>query len=748
MTFPDFPRRRMIAPMLSRFYQRHSRLLLISVLISLPLLVLQAKSLPVNNNIETWLPKGSSVRGEYEAFKRDFGVEEVILVALDQSRVSKELTEAVCARLERLPGIRQCWSPGRMQAEMAELGVSEGEFLARVRNLAMSSDGRWHGVIALLSPQGLANRDATVLDVRNELEYCRLTDARVLLSGGPVVAAEVSRLGGRSESEKFFAITLGLCLAVLYYWLRDWKLSLAIMGLTVWAIHLTLTIFKFMGGEMNFILSALGVMVTVFTIEACIHVLHYHNASLGEDDPISTALTKSLRPCGMSMTTTAIGLYSVSVSDILPVTQFGTAVALGAVVSMVTGLLLTPAIIVVMRRQEEVVEESPGNFRLGQVGKWVYRYHGRVIATAAVVTIVGAIGLVQIKSRIDPLDFLPRSSRVLSDLRQIERELTNIDSVEAVIEFGPGDPPFVERLAAARQLEAALRRHSAVRHTMSPASFFPGELPTDGWELLQLLQKAESKQGRNEFVSADQKLWRVSTRIAVPAGKSSFHVLRELEAEAAKTPLGPAVASVRFTGIAPLLQQAQEDIFNGFWQSFVSALAVILVVMCGSLRSVRLAVLAIIPNLVPICIVFGTLGWLGIPVDIGMMMTGSIALGITVDGTFHFLSRYGEEMRSGRTSPHAVLQALVQTGGPVFESIVVSSLGMLALTLSSFTPTIRFGLMMATLLLTALAGGLVLLPALLYWHGGRMTRARIRAEVRRGGHRAGRRRHLPTGKVA
>lgn len=748
MTFPVRRLPRMLASMLSRIYQRHSRLLLIMVLISLPWLVHQARLLPVNNDIETWLPNGSTVRADYESFKRDFGVEEVILVALDQSQVSRELTEAVCARLERLPGIRQCWSPARMQAEMADLGVSESEFLDRAKNLALSPDGRWHGLIALLSQQGLANRDATVRDVRGELEYCRLSDTRVMLSGGPVVAAEVNRLGGKGESEKFFAITLVLCLAVLFYWLRDWKLSLAIMGLTVWAIHLTLAIFKWMGGEMNFILSALGVMVTVFTIEACIHVLHYHNACLGEADPISEALRRSLRPCAMSMTTTAIGLYSVSVSDILPVTQFGTAAALGAVVSMVTGLLLTPAIIVVMRRQADVVEEAPGNFQLGQLGRWVYRHHGRVIATAAVLTVIGLIGLTRIQSRIDPLDFLPRSSRVLTDLRRIEQELTNIDSVEAVIDFGPGNPPLAERLTAARELERVLRENPAVRHTMSPASFFPGELPSDGWQLMQLLQKADAKRGRSEFVSADQRLWRVSTRIAVPAGKTSYHVLKDLEAGVSQITFGPAVASVRLTGIAPLLQQAQEDIFQGFWQSFVSALAVILLVMSGSLRSVRLALLALIPNLVPICIVFGTLGWLGIPVDIGMMMTGSIALGITVDGTFHFLTRYHEQLKEGKASPHAVLQALVQTGGPVFESIVVSSLGMLALTLSSFTPTIRFGLMMATLLLTALAGGLLLLPALLYWHGGRMTRARIRADISRGGHRAGRRHRLLVGKVA
>ncbi len=242
--------------MLSRFYQRHSALLLLLVIVSLPFLAGQANSLPQNNDIETWLPNGSSVRVDYERFKREFGVEEVILVALDRNLVSAEMTEAMCARFERLPGVRQCWSPDRMRTAMGEMGVSDEEFTSRARGLAISNDGRWHALIALLSTSGLKDRAGTVREIRRELNYCQLTGNEVLLSGGPVIVTELDRLGGQQESQKFFMITLLLCLGVLYYWLRDWKLSLCIMLLTVWAINLTLTIFKWSGGQMNFILGA------------------------------------------------------------------------------------------------------------------------------------------------------------------------------------------------------------------------------------------------------------------------------------------------------------------------------------------------------------------------------------------------------------------------------------------------------------------------------------------------------------
>jgi predicted RND superfamily exporter protein len=171
--------------------------------------------------------------------------------------------------------------------------------------------------------------------------------------------------------------------------------------------------------------------------------------------------------------------------------------------------------------------------------------------------------------------------------------------------------------------------------------------------------------------------------------------------------------SVTFTGVAPLLEEAQESIFTGFWESFITAFGIISLVMIVSLRSLKAGLVAMLPNLWPICIVFGMLGWLRIPVDIGMMMTGSIALGIAVDGTFHFLVHYESRFRELNDTAAASRDALLQTGAPILKAAAIASIGMLALTLSNFVPTARFGYMMATLLMAALVGDLVLLPAIL-----------------------------------
>lgn len=691
--------------MLSRFYQRYSRVILWVVVLSFPWLALEATSVPSNNDIETWLPHHSAVRSAYEQFKRDFGVEEIVVIGIERNAADEALVDAICGRIDRLPGVRKCWSASRLKQVMGELGVTEAESSARLDGLTGTSEGDLQGLMVLLSDAGIRNRAATVNDIRGELDYCRLNPDQLCISGGPVIITELDRLGGTEENTKFFLFTLVVCLGLLYYWIRDWKLSLSVLALTIWAINVTMTIFKHCGGQMNFILGALSVMVMVFTLEASIHVIHYYRASRTTSDPLGEALRLCWKPCLVSMFTTTVGLFAVSVTDILPVTQFGYASSLGAVVAMLAGLAITPAILTVLPTPEaHAINE--GGAAYARLGSWLIAHRRGVIAASCGLTVAGFLGLTFIRTKIDPLDFLPHTGRVIADVKRIQKELTDIDSIEAVVDFGTDDLPFLQKLRKVRELEQVIRQHPAVRHTMSAGAFFPENLPESPLALMQLLQRADSRRGSNEFLVGEEQLWRISARVRRTPGVSISDVHRDLERMTAGQP-------VHFTGIATLLEQAQEEIFQGFWKSFASAFVVIGGVMAIALRSIRITVLAMVPNLLPLGIVFGCLGWCQVPVDISMMMTGSIALGISIDGTFHFLVRYREQCHAGKSNPHAVRIALMTTGGPILESIVVSSIGMLAMTLSSFAPTVRFGLLMAALLLATLAGDLLLLPALL-----------------------------------
>jgi predicted RND superfamily exporter protein len=691
--------------MVSWFYKHYSKHLLWIAVLSFPYLYYQAETMPSNNDIETWLPRESDVRSTYEDFKLEFGAEEIILIGLSGQEIGDPLVESLASRIERLSGIRTCWSPARLQTVMSEFDVNEAESLSRLKGLAISDDGKMLGVVALLSPDGLADRAAVVEGVRREIAYCQFASDDVHLAGGPILVSELDRLGNRAANKRFFMITLVICLGLLYWSLRQWKLALSIVGLTVWAINCTLGIMKLAGGEMNFILGALSVMVMVFTLAVAVHFLHYYRALLGSADPLGEAFRLAWKPCSLATLTTTIGLISLTVSDIAPVCQFGYAAAMGSVVALLTGLGLTPAVLTCcppMRFHE--AGSAGGRFTL--IAMWLLDRKKTVTALAVLIVVGTSLGVPRIRTKIDPLDFLPKDGKVYSDVARIERDLTTTHSIEAVVDFGDSERAFVDKLADVRELDRKIRCHPAVRHTMSLTTFFPEQLPDDPLETMELLNRARSQQSENDYLASGTEMWRISARIQEGPNMSRQQILDDLQALTAGSP-------VHFTGVAPLLEHAQHEIFDGFWESFAMAFGIISIVMIVSLRSLKAGLVAMVPNLTPICIVFGTLGWLDFPVDIGMMMTASIALGIAVDGTFHFLLRYEEHYKEKKDSARASRFALLQTGAPIFEAATIASVGMLALTLSNFAPTARFGYMMTALMLAAVIGDLVLLPALL-----------------------------------
>ncbi len=692
--------------MISYFYRRYSRLILGVVTLSFPILWYLAERIPSNNDIETWLPQDTDVRRTYEEFKQDFGAEEVIVIGLPRAEATPALVESLAGRIDRLSGIRQCWTPERMVQRMQEFGVSETDANTRLNGLLQSPESSLIGLVATLSETGVKDRAKTAADVRAALKYCQFRPEQVALTGAPIIVTELDRLGSQKTNRSFFLITCAISLGLLYYSFRHWGLSLAMLGVTLWGIFLNQAILAACGGEMNFILGSLSVMVMIFTLSIAVHVVSYYSsaAQSGASEPLAVAVRESCNPCLLSTLTTLLGLVSLNVSSILPVSQFGYAAASGSIVALLVGLGITPALLTVMPCQTTQQSRTSLNFR--SWGDWISRRRLRLLGAATVVIAVTGVGLTRLRPDINPTEFLPRHSKVLNDLHRVEHDLTNVDSIEAVVDFHGQRLAFLDQLHKVRQIESTIAAHPGVRHTLSLASFFPDEMPDSAFATARILGLAQSYSGEDGLVADRQRLWRVSARIRHDSGKSPVEVLSDLTASLSGEP-------VHFTGLTPLLKNAQQEIFDGFWQSFTAACVTISIVMVLSLRSLTAGLIAMVPNIIPIWFVFGSVGYLGMPVDIGMMMTGSIALGISVDCTFHFLVHYQQVYRKTGSSSEACKQALEHSGEPMLDSTLISSLGMLALCLSSFTPTARFGLLMASQMAASLLGELVLLPAML-----------------------------------
>jgi len=214
------------------------------------------------------------------------------------------------------------------------------------------------------------------------------------------------------------------------------------------------------------------------------------------------------------------------------------------------------------------------------------------------------------------------------------------------------------------------------------------------------------------------ELWRINARVWALSDMDYAHFIEDLR-KVVEPRLdehraqGLAGVEARYTGVVPLVYKTQHELMRGLVNSLVSAFGLIAIVMIIVLRSPSAGMLAMIPNVFPVIVIFGFMGWTGLLVDIGAMMTASVALGVAVDDTMHYLSWFRTGLDEGHDRKGAAMAAYERCATAMTQTTLIGGLGLAVFAFSTFTPTQRFGMLMLVLLFAALFGDLVFLPAML-----------------------------------
>jgi predicted RND superfamily exporter protein len=203
--------------------------------------------------------------------------------------------------------------------------------------------------------------------------------------------------------------------------------------------------------------------------------------------------------------------------------------------------------------------------------------------------------------------------------------------------------------------------------------------------------------------------FRQMRRAAVPILASFDAVDREAEAGH-----GPHDLSVVYTGVIPVVYKAQRALLDSLIQSTWWSFATIMPLMMWVCRGIAAGAVVMIPNTLPVLVVFGGMGWLGVPVDIGSMMAASIALGVAVDDTIHFLAWFRDDFKIYGDRAAAVMNAYRRSATPTLQAALINGLGLSVFATSSFTPTQRFGWLMLAILIAGVVAELLMTPALMF----------------------------------
>ena len=305
------------------------------------------------------------------------------------------------------------------------------------------------------------------------------------------------------------------------------------------------------------------------------------------------------------------------------------------------------------------------------------------------------------------------------------RHLGGQVSVEILLAFDDGDEPaLLKQLELVRDTQVLVHSMQEIDGTLSAATFFPA-IPKPGGIRRTALRSALSRrlddavqrfsEGKLYARDQERQVWRISAQVSAlnDTDYGEFlELLRQRVDPFVQKRAGAKVETI-YTGSLPVAYQAQTALLKDLFRSYLTAFVLVAIVMIVVLRSVAAGLLVMLPNLFPTLLLFGMMGWLDFPVDIGSVMTASVALGIAVDDTLHFLLWYRRETSAGWAPVDAVRRSLSHCGPAMIHTSLIVGVGLLTYTQSGFAPTQRFAQMMIVLLAAALVGDLILLPALL-----------------------------------
>ena len=718
---------------------RHRGALLLTALIATMAGIPLASRLQLEQSLEAFFSEDDPLLQTWLNSEKWFGNDELLLVAYDvpdkypSATAPEHLNELreFSNALSEVPGIRADSTQSLETLLRPRFGTSfaqrvvarsfarmrQEDILAFGEHIVISHDGRTTAVVLRLEPESMAGvtRMETFRRVR---EIAAAHDPPARVAGEPVQVNDMFRYVDQDSKVLGWSssILLILMILLLFRSLRWVVLPLLVVHATlVW----TKSVLVLSGMELSMVSSTLTSLVTIIAIATVTHItVTYREKRLTLDR--EPALRETMRQLGAPVfwtcLTTAIGFGALLSSSITPVRSFGLMLALAAMLVLVACALILPGGVLFLRRDGDP-RPTPAEGRLVRflhhVSRGVDRHPVAWLVGLTAVMIFTGSGLALLKVETDFSRNFRDRSEIVQALQFFENRLGGVGSWEVDFAF-EGDLTD-ETLQPVRKLAEELRALrlpdgtglTKVVAITDGIDFAPGSGIEQKIERLKAIQP--------EFVSSLYNAEAHRMRI----------VLRALEQQPAEVKLSLIDEVTRTarrtfpdsepTGFYVLLANLISSLLSDQLESFLLATLGIFVCMTIAFRNIWIGLLSLLPNVFPLLLVIGGMGWTGLPINIGTAMIASVSMGLTVDSSIHYLAGYLRSRRAGATYAEALRATHGSVGvAMVFANFVLAA-GFLVLALSNFIPLVYFGSLVSLSMLGGLLGDLVLLPLVLRW---------------------------------
>lgn len=531
-----------------------------------------------------------------------------------------------------------------------------------------------------------------------------------------------------------FGSAIGLAIVILLFILfrRIRWVMLPVICCSL-SVLLTVGLFGLLDMRATVISSNFIALQLILTLAVVIHlIVEFRQLSAKQQDQgqnhnalLIETFNRKFKPCLYAAITTSVGFASLVFSGIQPVVSFGWMMIVAMFVSILVSLILFPAFLSLVNERKENTSSKVTEFVIGVFKSWVLTFPKTIVIGSVIITGVAVVGILRLDVENSFLNYFKSSTQVHKELTFIDQQFGGSTPLDVVytIPAAQQDPELeltAETVQTLQKIQAVLQSYEEMGNSTSIVNFTELAMtinsgkPLTEYELTaiyRLLDDSLKDKLLGAYFIPEQNQLRISSRIKDSTENfDRAEFMRSLKADLEA--IGVKQSDYSLTNLFVLYQDILQRLFSSQIVTLGLVFIALTLVLFAIFKSIKIALIAVIPNILTTLVILGVMGWFNIALDLMTITIAAIAMGIAVDDTIHFVHRFLEE-RQQNSANEAVSKTFDSVGYALLYTTTIIALGFALLSFSDFVPSILFGLLTALAMLVALITDSTLLPVLL-----------------------------------
>lgn len=574
------------------------------------------------------------------------------------------------------------------------------------------------------------------------------TNITVQASGLPLIRTLVAQKLAK-ETQLFLIASLILSVLTLLIFFRSVRATLMSLAVVLMGVVWSVGVMGILGYKINILTALVPPLIVVIGIPNCIYFLNKYHTAYQKKQNKKQALVNMIDRMGIVTLfcniTAAIGFGVFAFTQSIVLKEFGIIAGISIILLFLISLLWIPIILSYMpvpkTRHTKYLNSISLKKILERIEHWSIQHKRWVTGITIILVLFSILGVLRLKSNGYIVDDLPRKDKIYTDLKFFEKHFKGIMPLEILIDTKKknGLTRSLHTLEKIDDLSQYIMKMSAMTRPLSLVeglkfarqAYYNGDsanytVPNE-FDMAFLASYLKAKKDTthqypnnnlntllSSFIDSNRQIARLSVSMADVGSNRLPYILDSIEKKAHT--IFDTSYNMSLTGASVTFLEGTRFIINGLTQSIIWAFILIAICMLYLFKSIRILLCSLIPNIIPLLITAGVMGWIGIPLKPSTVLIFSIALGIAVDITIRFLVNYKQQLsqHNNKVLP-TVIETIHHTGISIIYTSVVLTIGFVVFCLSSFGGIFALGWLTSLTLITATLTNLILLPVLLLW---------------------------------